>query len=277
MEIVFALTEWNYDSYTDYRKLIQLSGFRTCLVKDVDFERPAVYIVSPANAELPAMVKAQKERGVEKKCKLIVWWLERPDAAKTLPSNRVKHALLEEVDEFFSLVDEVWVSDRHLASLDSRLKYVLLGSHPKLREKISKDKKYDYCHMSYVYGRRGEILGALTKDLKEGPNGWGVERDRTLNASRAIVNVHQTPMPIGEPLRFSLSAAYELPLISEHLADPWPMKEGTHFISFRADEIQGKVSDALKRPDLSRLGKNLHALLCLRNTFGEVVRKKAQT
>lgn len=275
MEIVFAQTEWRYTSYTDYKKLVELSGFKTCLVKEIDFSKPAVYIISPANGELVPAIEAQRSRNIKKACKLVVWWLERPDCAKTEPANRPKQGLLEQVDEFYSLVDEVWVSDRYLASLDARLKHVILGSHPGLREGFSVPPVYDFCHMSYVYGRRGDVFYPIAKNWKVGKNGWGKERSDVLNSSRAILNVHQTPIPIGEPLRFALAAAYKLPLITETLKDPWPLVKDFHFFSADASELGQTVKDALGKNDLARFGDRLHALLCEENTFEKHVRKAA--
>jgi len=273
--IVFVKTRHSYGSYSDFWKLVELSRFEVCFVDEIDLFRDALYIVTPINGEFRPKIAAEKEKlsGAKPQARLVAWLLERPDE-NLVPGPDILKA---NADEIMGLVDEAWVSDGHFASLDPRYTHVPMGSHPGLREGGPGPERYAICHISARFPRRCPILDPILTDYKGsvGPNGWGDARARTLNSSRAIVNVHKTPAPIGEPIRFAIAAAYKLPLITETLADPRPMVDGVHFISSSAGVLRDKVRQALARPDLSEFGERLHKLLCVDNTFGEYVREAA--
>ena len=78
MEIIFALTRHEYDSYRDYRELVKLGNFQQCFVDEVDFSRPdTFYIVSPINGEWrPHRDKHKSSRPYN--ARVALWDLERP-------------------------------------------------------------------------------------------------------------------------------------------------------------------------------------------------------
>lgn len=256
--------------------MVELSGFKTCFVDEVDLTSNAIFIVTPCNGEFRPAMQAQRDRlsGSPSTARTVVWQLERPDEDLS-PGPTV---LETRNNELFQWVDQVWVSDLHYASLDPRYIHVPLGSHPALREGGPGPERYALCHMSARFPRRTPIMDRILADYKNrvGPNGWGEARARTLNTSRAIVNVHKTPAPIGEPIRFALAAAYKLPLITETLANPWPMINDVHFISSDANSLRAKVREALSRADLPEFGERLHKLLCVDKLFGDYVREAAE-
>jgi len=258
MTPVFARTRHPYDSYTDYWRLVELSGFATCYVDEMDLSREgAIYIVSPVNGEFRPHMEAH---GAHRRARVIWWNLERPDAQGCPPLSSV-------LDDICRYVDSVWVSDRHYASLDPRQTFVVLGSHPDLGAPPA-PPAYDFTHQSYVWGRRQAPIEALRRRWTEGPNAWGPARDHVLRTSRLMVNVHQTPAPVGEPLRFALAAAYHLPLVSETLADPFPLVESIDFRAVPIGEIPRAVEVLLAHgPAIRETGNLLHERLCMEWTF----------
>lgn len=274
-EIVFAKTRHDYGSYQDFWKLVELSGFKTCYVDEIDLASALIYITTPCNGELAPAIDAAKARlnGASKSARIALWQLERPD--ENLPPGPT--VLETRNEQLLKMVDEIWVSDRHFASLDPKYSYVTLASHPSLRLGGPEPIRYDLCHMSARFPRRQPILDKIFSDWKGriGPIGWGAERAKTINSSRAMINVHKTPAPIGEPLRFALAAAFRIPLITETLSDPWPMVDGVHFISSGANTLRQKVRESLARKDLREFGERLYALLCVEKTFGSCVLEAA--
>jgi hypothetical protein len=262
--IKFARTRHVYDSYSDFWKLIELSGFDTCFIDEIDISAEnTTYIFSPTNGELRPHIQNQKNANKPWNAKIIWWNLERPSSI----TNVV-------IDDIIGYINETWVSDRYYASLNSNFKFVILGSHPDLRlHKENLHKIYDYCHMSYVYGRRDYIHHTLAQHgLKMGPNGWGEERDKTLRTSKMLINVHQDPFLISEPLRFAVTAAYALPIISETINDPYPLVLEQDIVIADYHNLTQKAI-AIHNTDLTHLGNALYDNLCIRNTFRASVEK----
>ena len=253
--IIFAKTRYHYDSYSDFWKLVELSGFDTCFIDEIDISKENTYIFSPTNGEFRPHIKNEKDR--HPWLAKIVWWnLERPSS--------VDNVTIDDITEY---INEAWVSDKYYASLNSGFKFVPMGSHPGLRLRSENiPKSYDFCHMSYAFGRRDHIYSTLTqRGLKMGPNGWGEERDKTLRASKVLVNVHQDPFPISEPLRFAVGAAYSLPIISE-TTNPYPLTPGVDIIMADFDHLANQVINNYNL-DLTQIGNNLYNNLCVKNTF----------
>ena len=260
--IIFARTRYHYDSYSDFWKLVELSNFDTCYIDEIDLSSDNTYIFSPTNGEFRPHIT--NEKGKKSWSAKVIWWnLERPSSDT--------NAVIDDITEY---INEAWVSDKYYASLNSGFKFVGVGSHPDLRlHKENLDKVYDYCHMSYVYGRRDYIHNTLAqRGLKIGPNGWGEERDKTLRSSNMLVNVHQDPFPIAEPLRFAVNAAYSLPIISETIIDPYPLVPGVDIILAHYDDLINQTL-AVYNTDLTQMGNALYDNLCIRNTFRASVEK----
>lgn len=264
--VVLVRTRWTYDSYQDFWRLAELSGMPVCYIDEIDLRSDTVYVVTPMNGETrPAIDAARSRTPAEERRALLAWWaLERPDEPNSGPFSA-------KVDEALRFFDEVWVSDAHFASLDGRLRHVVLGSHPNLREGQRSAIRFDFAHMSYVCVRRIPVMAQLQRRFRVAPNGWGAERAAALNASRAMVNVHQTPAPIGEPLRFAVASAFGLPLLTETLADPRPLVSGVHFVECSIAAMAAAARAFLGRPDLPALGASLYEELCVRRPFGRCI------
>lgn len=262
--IVFARTRHHYDSYSDFWKLVELSGFDTCFIDEIDISAEGkIYIFSPTNGEFRPHIKNQKDAQKPWLAKIIWWNLERPSSITDF-----------DIGDIVEYVNESWVSDKYYASINKNFKFVALGSHPGLRlREGSLPKIYDYCCMSYMNGRRNHTFGNLSvRGLKGGPNGWGQERDVVLRSSKLLVNVHQDDFPISEPLRFAVCAAYSLPIISENITDPYPLIPGQDIIQVEYRELINKVF-SYHNSDLTHMANCLYNKLCIEHTFRKCVEK----
>lgn len=251
--IYFARTRHEYPSYSDFWRLVELSGFELVYVDEIDVSQTAVYIFTPMNGEVFALL--DKIRDQPRRAKLIWWFLERLDSTPMLEDGSFARLRPQ--------VDEVWVSDRWEASQHSDFRYVCLASHPGIGSD-PQQAQYDYTHQSYVHGRREAVFNDLRRrTLREGPNAWGAERDRVLRSSKLMLHVHQYPLALYTPLRFALAAAYALPLVSESLLDAFPL---TGLIEEAAyGDLVSRVIAVGSNP--SDRGTRLFQALCVDRTF----------
>lgn len=196
-----------YGSYTDYWKLVELSGFATCEIDEIEPDSANTYVLAPTNGNAHAV--AQQSR----RCGMIAWALERPTGGYSGFAP--------------ACYDSVWVSDRWLckellAYGAPHVRYVTMGGHPGLGGQ-RRDPRVDFTHQAYMYGRR---LGLLNRVLAQGYQcnaaGWGAERDECLATARMGLCLHQDELPIIEPLRFTLFACWRLPLVCEASQDVYP-------------------------------------------------------
>ncbi len=199
-EIIFVRTRHVYDSYWDFWKLVELSGFKTCYVDEVRMEKDYIYIVSPMNGEWRPHINNEHKRLIEEGksigAHLILWNLERPSgSAGTVGRYALSNYYLyqgywdetgtkenlndqgENKISYGRFIDEVWVSDRQLAIETSHVtRFVVLGSDKGLGEP-GDEKKYRFCHMSYANGRRQSVLKHFSnndtaKDNADPANRW---------------------------------------------------------------------------------------------------------
>lgn len=249
---IFARTRHVYDSYQDYYRLVELSGFDTCYVDEIDPESDNCYIISPLNGEW--------EHGwPEAKARIILFqleWCTHPNDQRPLPPG---------VSEVFTM--DKWHAERIGA------KYVPIGSHPDLALSNGHTKPlYDAALMAYMGPpRRGALKYELErKGLRLAPNSWGTLRDDVLHKSRAMLHVHQhETVPGVAALRVALAAAYALPYISEQVADRGIFSHSNMLFSDYA-HLADFAYMWLCRND-SRLvedyGRALHQLLCVEKPF----------
>lgn len=271
--IVFAHPTYAYDSYTDYRTLVKLAGFETCRVSEIDIGREAFYIVSPINGEFRPHMDYRRGLGMKIRAKVAWWNLERPDSGPTGPTDKPEKMTQSVVDDILKYADYVWVSDRFYQTLDPRMIHVVMGSDARLAVTKPKDQKaFDLIHLSYLtYRREWTTVRLAEHGIKIAPNAWDPQRAELLTTTRAMLNIHQTPAPIGEPLRFALAAAYQIPILSEHMQDPYPLKEHAHLLMTPYDKLLDSVRYWLSDADLPTLGEALHHLLCYRFNFRDSV------
>lgn len=263
MNIVFAMTRYVYDSYTDFWKLVELSGFDTCYIDEIDIRKPYIYITTPMNGEMPPHIYNQAGR--VHNAHLVHWCLERPSGAGGLyqygKSNRAKI--------YDRTLDDVWLSDRQMA-IETNFRFVPLGSDYGLGEPCW-DKVYDIVHMSYITGRRGDAYGQFDPKLI-GPNCWGKSRDYVLKHSRFALNIHQDQYPFQEPLRWALFAAYGLPMLTEEVKDAYPWHEDLCIFN-PYDGIAGRMREMLSN-DYTRwwdMGQRARDYMCKDFNFKKMV------
>lgn len=265
-DIIFAHTDYVYDSYTDYRKLVELEGFETCTVSEIDFERDAVYIVSPLNGEYKP--HRDNNRDGSYNAYVISWCLERPSGCGGL--RNFVQAQQQLLDDWS--FDEVWLSDRYLVGhiRDSRIRFVPLGSHAGLGDAsrgYQKDYKYDYIHLSYLTGRRRVIIDKLSRlGHKSAPNCWPPDRHDVLMDCALMLNIHQDDWPVIEPLRLALAVAYAMPIITEHTHDSYPYNRGGKrhsIIDVEYADLAERVSKVIKEGprSLRAMGWRAHDLM----------------
>ena len=270
MKIVFAYPRQVFQSYSDYRKLIEISGFDTCFYDEMNLATKVVYIVAPANGELrEAVTKLREAQKGHVLAKVIFWNLERVDSGVWPPEGRNASNMVERIKDW---VDAIWVSDRHYSTLDKRLVFVPMGSDARLAEgEPSEIKLYDIAALTYNNHRRSKVYSSLTKWKLAPESAWGDTRAKILQASKCMLYVHQTELPIGAPLRFALAAAYKLPLLCEAMGDAFPLMDGRDYFSCPYSEIVDRMEDWLAMGSLSFLGENLHQTLCVDTNFRKSV------
>ena len=225
-EIIFVLARTTGgklpESYSDYYRMIEMSGFRTCELAEIDYQSENVYIWSSHIGNPSQVFNHDKAR--ERKCKLVNWWLEWP---------KWENGILTGWEGLEEPVDEVWVSDFYLYALAKEFKghaadkyrFIVMGGHPDFGDPDYQSRRFewDFCHLSYVTGVRGQKMEILRQHgFSFAPNGWGEQREVSLRSSRWGLHLHQTPLPTIAPQRFLLFASYGLPIVSDYCADPTP-------------------------------------------------------
>lgn len=223
-----------YDSYTDYWSLVNLSGFATCGVEEIDRDSNETYILSPPNGNAQAIVAPPH------RCKFVCWQLERP---------------LSGFDGYAPPgYDAVWVSDLWVADKlreDPRVRYVSIGGHPALGGlRGAGPWPLDFTHQAYVYGRRARIVGGLVaQGWRIGNACWGTNRDLQLSTSRWGLCLHQDELPVIEPLRYTLFGCWGLPLVAEKSRCAWPYR--VYGLDEIHEAVDGETNYQLLTQDLT--------------------------
>lgn len=196
---LFVFSDKDYPSYTDIRRLVELSGFRSVPMSKVDvFSRAPLVVVTPEPV-------GDRFRGVA--ARVICWQLEY---AGDYTHN---------YDQFGG---EVWASDKAWADAHGA-KYVLMGSHPELamNAQVKVDSQFDVTMLGYMTPRRQAIKDTLA-DLRWPADypGHEIGREIVLTNTRLMLHVHQHDnAPYIAPQRIAIAAAYHMPVISETVAD----------------------------------------------------------
>lgn len=253
--VIFARPRHVYGSYTDYWRLVELSGYPIIHIDEIDAQSDHTYIFST-----PA---THWHDGVERQ-----GW---PEA---------KARIIYQSLEWYTDVDyrnvpglaEVWSGDAYYAAKIGA-RYVPIGSHPDLCPGGLTDERpeYDVATLWSPCYRRYFAIGQFqTHAISVAPQGWGEERHRALSHARAMVQVHQLDdMETVAPQRWCLAAAYGLPMITETLADCGIFTPGyrlmcdlQHLASFITTWVSPENANLLKD-----YGRALHRMLCQDYTF----------
>lgn len=254
---IFATTRHVYESYADFWRLVELSGYHVCYVDEIQPERDQTYIVTPVNGEWQAGWEHPTAR-------IILWQLEWDLGQYPFvkPSG----------------VREVWCSDRWQAA---RLgaQYVPMGSHKGLAEGETPAAdclgRYDVAYMGYMVPRRQKLTVELeAAGVRQSPvHAWGVDRHNLLTHSKAYFHVHQWDHVPGLPaLRLVVAAAYRLPFITEGCADAgifrYSLLQAEYKHLARFARLWTHETDPHRLEDL---GWGLQSLLCNQLTFRKSV------
>lgn len=251
-DIVFCRTRYHYDSYSDFFRLVELSGFPLIYLDEIDpTDASKTFIFSPLNGE------------IQNDGKMVGW----PDAKARVVHWNLEQGCYEPVPG----LAETWVCDPLLAQ-ECGARYVMMGSHAGLKaeDTITPGLYFDLIALSYWTHRRQLVRDKmLTRGLRIAPDGWAEERHKNLSASYAMLHIHQNDgKPYYAPQRWCIAAAYRMPLISETLGVRGPFPAET-FTEVDYMELQY----AFSRSDLNgrETGEALYQFLCIDNPFRKTV------
>lgn len=261
-QVIFALPRTNYTSYTDLYRLIELAGYPTCYLDEIDPTSDQCYIMTVSNGENAAGWQNPKARIILFDCE----W--RPDTYPRIPGCEYWH------------MDKA-TADRH------GVRYVPIGGDARLKPDVlpgAQDDPFEVAYYGYIHGvpRRETILRELRAEgLTVTPAGlWDVspetqkrtlERHFALDNSTLYLHVHQRADSPGVPgLRMVVAAAYELPFVSETIVDAGVF-DGA-FISAPYANLVEMVALWVAQPkNMSVVAGWLHNLLCNELTFRRVI------
>jgi len=224
-DVIFAKSRHVYDSYSDFWRLVELSGFPIVYVDEMDLQNGRnLYITAPNNGDLTNHMANH----VTRNAKVFLWNLERPGDDTVEHYRRDNQAWIDA-----GCVDEVIVSDKKLASV-TNFHYIPVGSHIGFGF-VSDVKIFDVVHLMCYSLRRAFLFDYLTplahyNGISIAPNGWGDVKCKSLSMSKFMLSIHQDDHMYIEPLRFALAAAYGLPIISEFAEDVFPYVAGAEII-----------------------------------------------
>lgn len=260
-DVSFVKTHYEYDSYKDFFRLAQLSGYPVITLDAIDPDSDNTYIITPLSGEW------EKRWDGPIKANVILWDLEWrlkesdyawPESALVTPP----------------FVSRVWASDTWYAARIGA-EYVPLGSHPGLVGTAQTDARYDVAPLAYRTGRRNTIFGAMAdQGLTLVPNSWGEARDAALKASTVVVHVHQHEnVSTVAPLRYAIAAAWHKPLISEEVHNRGVFGACVLYATY--DTLADYTALMVRHyPDLLQAkADELHDTLCISNSFRSFIDK----
>lgn len=248
---VFVRSRIEYASYTDFWRLVELSGYRTVSAWDVDFAWDGTYIWPVLDAFL---MRPSGESAPKRRARFVFWNLERPDAH--LPEHGPrdpKEILRAGVTELLQWVDAVWVSDRGLHAMDDRTIYAVLGGHTGLRsrDRLPGDPSIHVLHLGQKTARRREILSRIRERGHRvmSESLWGHDRSFALADSRLLLSIDRVDgLHVAAPLRYALAAAWGLPILSEAVPDLHPLVPGDSILMAGYPDLADAVERALSEP-----------------------------
>ncbi len=246
----FVRTRQIYRSYADFWKLVEVSGFPTCYVDQMNLHDPsACYIMTYMNDE----------------------WLNRTGVAHVIHWN-MEFFPETESHAFRHGIKERWSCDKAHADSEG-IAYVPIGSDYRLcnGDYVTEHMAYDVAFMGCMSERRVRIYNVLCRQhIRVAPNLNGFEgRQYVLAQTRMVVHVHQTERKAISPLRLAVAAAHGLPVLCETCDDPGIHADVCPFADY--DALVEGVQLGLARNDLRFFARLLQQKLCERHTFEKCV------
>jgi len=240
---VFVFSEKQYPSYSDIRRLVELSGFKAITTKQIDaFSRAPYIVVSPE--PVPDL------NGL--RARIICWQLEYAG---------------DYTDNYKGFTGEVWASDKAWADEHSA-KYVLMGSDANLIYSVPvamPSTRFDVSLLGYMTPRRQAIKDKL-KSLRwpdDYPGHDTDSRQELLTNTRLMLHVHQHDgAPYVAPQRIAIAASCHMPVVSENVRDAGDLANVVTYASYV--NLPAVVNKALKA---NVDGEALHNLLCVERPF----------
>jgi hypothetical protein len=263
-DIVFARTRHDYGSYADFWKLVELSGFPTCYVDEVDAsDASKCYIATPLNGE---------------------WQQGWPGARATIIHWDLEWRTPEDYPDIPGVAD-TWCSDAWYANrINAR--YVMMGSHPSLARgtppepvtiygndsilgSVLPTDEYDVAFLAYMTYRRQYLWDRLPVQ-KSPTSAWGDARHYILTHTKAYLHIHQLDdVRTLPPLRLVVAAAYKLPFITETVDAPGVFADC--ILQEPYGSMAANIRARLTRADLADFGEALYEKLCVAWTFRQRV------
>lgn len=247
---VFVWPRTPYQSYQHLHTLVELSGFPTCFIDEVDWGSNTTYICAPFNGEIPNPLPIRN-------CKFVWFQIERPSVHNAFKFGRED-------------VDDLWICD---VDWSKRVggQFFLLASHPDLGF-YEPQKRWDVATNCYETGRRGAIFSQLRNEFLFTPNSFN-QPDIEFAASRCQLLPQQDDGDHSvTPLRFAIGAAYRMPLIYEADADIFPFTDGQDVLHVKYGELVDTTRRVLAG-NFQHIGGNLHQQLCCETNFRKEVER----
>jgi len=245
----FIMPYKTYPSYSDFWRLVDLSGFETLYPMDLELDNPERTYIFVSPEGIPDCT------GAKARC---IFWQFEYQGDYTNQTNRLT-------------CPEQWSSDPTDAAKHGA-RFVLLGSHPHLNPSLDRnpEPQWDLTLLGYMTDRRRKIKDQLS-EYRWTPDYPGHDTDTrhaVLRGTRLMLHIHQHDTPALAPIRYALAAAYKLPVIAEetpHGGYPYGMLWKPY------SEIVPTVKTHLQSGDLTiagrDMGDNLYRLLCEQYPF----------
>ncbi len=267
---VFVRSTLGYRAYSDFWRLVELSGFPVIDRARLDLSSDTLYVWVEMDTDLLEPLHDTPKHG--RRARTAFWNLEPVDrrASKTISATGFWRASL---DQTLGLMDDVWVSDRAVMALDHRPTWVSFGGHKGLVETVAgTGPVYDVAHIGQLTPRREKVIEELRRrDISVSPSPGGDERISIFTTSRLMLDVQRLEgMPLVTPIRWVTAAAYKLPMVREELPDPDPLVPGESIILAPYEALADRVEEALAG-DPAPVGLAAYRVLCENWTFRRAV------
>lgn len=245
---VFVFSEKPYPSYSDIRRLVELSGYKAVTTKQIDaFSRAPLIVVTPdAIPDLNGL-----------RARVICWQLEYAG---------------DYTHNYDNFNGEVWASDKAWAD-EHGARYVLMGSHPDLAPYpvVPVPTDYDVTMLGYMTPRRQNIKDKLSglRWPVDYPGHDAISRDDILRKTNIMLHVHQHEgAPYVAPQRIALAAAYSMITMSEACPGAGDLEKYVAQLDYK--DIPGAVRITLDSGDAG-YSTELHDYLCIERPFKSCV------